>query len=174
MRQVLGFLFGCMVVLCFQAQGFGANVGKVGMVDMERFQGKSKAFDKVRQELKAKFDGLQQKLDKEKDELLKVEEEFKKQSMMLSLDAKEDKRKDLEKKQRQYKFMADEFTREMKDAELEVRKRVGKEVEKVVGEIGKKEGYTIILERSTFGLLYYDAAIDITDQVVKAYDQTNK
>jgi outer membrane protein len=174
MRQVLGFLFVCTVVLCFQAQGFGANVGKVGVVDMETFQEKSKAFEKVRQELKAKFDGLQQKLDKEKDELLKVEEEFKKQSMMLSLDAKEDKRKDLEKKQRQYKFMADEFTREMKDAELEVRKRVGKEVEKVVGEIGKKEGYTIILERSTFGLLYYDAAIDITDQVVKAYDQTNK
>ena len=174
MRQVLGFLFVCTVVLCFQAQGFGANVGKVGMVDMERFQEKSKAFDKVRQELKAKFDGLQQKLDKEKDELVKVEEEFKKQSMMLSLDAKEDKKKDLDKKRRHYKFMADEFTREMEDAKLEATKHVGKEVEKVVGQIGKKEGYVIILEKRTIGLLYYDGSIDITDQVVKAYDQMTK
>jgi Skp family chaperone for outer membrane proteins len=32
----------------------------------------------------------------------------------------------------------------------------------------------MIMERRTIGLLYYDNAIDITDQVIKAYDQLKK
>ena len=39
--------------------------------------------------------------------------------------------------------------------------------------IGEKEGYTIILERRTLGLLYFNNAIDITDRVTDAYDKQN-
>ena len=53
---------------------------------------------------------MQQKLNDERNALAKLDDEFKKQSMMLSLDAQEDKKRELEKKQRQFKFMYDEFT----------------------------------------------------------------
>jgi len=77
----------------------------------------------------------------------------------------------LEKKKRHYKYLVEEFTREMKDAELEATRRVGKEVEKVVMEIGKREGYLMIIERRMAGLLYFDDTHDITEEVIKAYDQ---
>ncbi|MBW2125392.1 MAG: OmpH family outer membrane protein [Deltaproteobacteria bacterium] len=44
-------------------------------------------------------------------------------------------------------------------------------MEKIVEKIGKTQGYTIILERRTLGLVYYKDSIDITDQVVAAYDK---
>jgi len=103
----------------------------------------------------------------------KLDEELKKQSMMLSLDAQEDKKRELEKKQRQFKFMYDEFSQEMKDTEMEAIKKVMKELEKVVEKIGEKEGYTIILERRTLGLLYFNNTIDLTDRVTDAYDKLN-
>jgi len=90
---------------------------------------------------------------------------------MLSLDAKEDKQKELTKKKRHYKYLAEEFTREMKEAEIEATNKFGKEIEKVVEKIGKRDAYTLILGKRTMGLVYYDNAIDITDEVIKAYDQ---
>ena len=59
----------------------------------------------------------------------------------------------------------------MKEAELEVTRRVVVQLEKVVEKIAAREGYTLILERRTVGLIYRDPAIDITDQVTEAYDK---
>ncbi len=131
-------------------------------------------FQKTSSILKKKFDTMQQKLDTEKKALLRLEEDFRKQSMMLSLDAQEDKKRELEKKKRYYKYLYEDFTQEMKAVEVEATKKIGKELKAVVEKIGKKEGYTIILEKRTLGLLYYSEAIDITDQVTKAYDKTKK
>jgi Skp family chaperone for outer membrane proteins len=37
--------------------------------------------------------------------------------------------------------------------------------------MAKRDGYTLILEQGAVGLIYYNDAIDITDQVTKAYDR---
>jgi outer membrane protein len=91
----------------------------------------------------------------------------------LSLDAKEDKEMELGKKSRHYKYMYEEVTQEMKNAEYEATKSVGKEIEKIVEKIGQTDGYSLILEEGTMGLIYFNSAMDITDRVTKAYDATN-
>ena len=114
---------------------------------------------------------MQKKLDDQKRSLITLEEEFKKQSMMLSLDAKDDKRRELEKKRRYYKYLYEDFTQEMKNIEAEATKKIGTELEAIVRKIGEKEGYMLILEKRTVGLIYYGNAIDITDIVTEAYDR---
>jgi len=171
MKQMFGLLVGMLVVLFFHHAAYCAEPSKIGVVDMQRFQDHSKNFQQIKQKLKTKYEDLQKKLDEEKGELVRLEEEFKKQSMMLSLDAKEDKAKELEKKRRYYKYLAEEYTQQMKDAELEARREVVKELEKVVEKIGQKGGYLMVLERRTLGLIYYNDAIDITDKVIQAYDE---
>jgi len=138
---------------------------------MKELQQNSVKFQKVREELKKRFNALQKKLDGERAQIAKIEEELRKQSMMLSLDAKEDKEMELGKRTRHYKYMYGEVTQEMKDAEFEATRKVGKEIEKVVEKIAQKESYTIILEAGTMGLIYSDDAIDITKQVTEAYDK---
>jgi len=171
MRYFFPSILGIIIILAFQCHSLGAEYGKTAVVDIKEFQKNSRAFQKTREILKNKFETLQKKLDEEKRKLLKIEEEFQKQSMMLSLDAQEDKQKELEKKRRYYKYLYEDLAQEMKDAEIEATKKVGKELEKIVTEIGKKEGYILILERRTVGLIYYDDSIDITDQVTKLYDK---
>jgi len=165
-----GIIFLSILLLSLTGTALAVDTAKVGIIDMQKFQQESKKFQKVRADLKKKFESLQKKLDKEKAELAKIEEEFKKQSMMLSLDAKEDKQKEMERKQRYYKYLYTEYTQEMKDAELDARKKVGKEVEKIVGSMGDKGDYVLIFERQAPGLIYYNHALDITEKVVKAYD----
>jgi outer membrane protein len=174
MKKLFILAAGVFLILGFQHQAFCAGGNKFGVVDIEKFQGQSKSFQKIREGLQQKFASLQKKLDEKKNELIEIENELKKQSMMLSLDAKEDKAKELEKKRRHFKYLADDFTQEMKQAQLEARRSLGKELEKVVEKIGKKEGYTMIMEKRTVGLVYFDNALDITDQVIREYDKMKK
>jgi outer membrane protein len=160
-------------MVSLQPTTLAAQTVKVGVVDLQKLQKNSKAFQKASLGVKKKFDDMQQKLNDERNALAKLEDEFKKQSMMLSLDAQEDKKRELEKKQRQFKFMYDEYSQDMKDTEMEAIKKVMKELEKIVEKMGEKEGYTIILERRTLGLLYFNNTIDLTDRVTDAYDKQN-
>jgi len=173
MKGLIGVLLGLLTMVFLQPAPLAAQNVKVGVVDLQKFQKNSKAFQKASVGVKKKFDDMQQKLSDERNTVAKLDEELKKQSMMLSLDAQEDKKRELEKKQRQFKFMYDEFSQEMKDTEMEAIKKVMKELEKVVEKIGEKEGYTIILERRTLGLLYFNNTIDLTDRVTDAYDKLN-
>ena len=174
MKRLLAVSLGVLIAFMASGSAFGADTLKVGVVDIQQFQKTSKEFQKIGTKLKQKFDQLQKKLEQEKMTLQKLEEEFTKQSLMLSLDAKEDKKRELEKKRRHYKYLYEDYTAEMKDAQDEATRTVGKELETAVSKIGEKEKYTLILERRTVGLLYFADKIDITDQVVKIYDQMKK
>jgi len=168
----ISLLFFCIsLVFCLQNKIVWAGGVKIGVLDMKELQQNSVKFQKVREGLKVRFNALQMKLDGERAQIAKIEEELRKQSMMLSLDAKEDKEMELGKRTRHYKYMYGEVTQEMKDAEFEATRKVGKEIEKVVEKIAQKESYTIILEAGTMGLIYSDDAIDITKQVTEAYDK---
>ena len=176
MKSLVVLFMGALIVFFLggyaqAAQAASAGV-KMGVVDLQKFQKNSKAFQKAGAGVKKKFDEMQQKLDQERDALSKLEDEFKKQSTMLSLDAQEDKKKELERKRRQYKFMYDEFSQEMKDTEVEAIKKIMQELEKVVSKMAEKEGYTLILEKRTLGLIYSSDAIDITDRVTETYDKS--
>jgi outer membrane protein len=168
-RTMLGIVV-LLGLFCFQAGPALAADIKIGVVDIAEFQDKSVSFQQIRTKLKTKFEALQKKLEDEKNALLKLEEDFRKQNMMLSLDAKDDKKRELDKKRRYYKYLYEDLSEQMKDSERDATRRVLKELEGVVQEIAKKDGYTLILERSTPGMIHVDNSINITDQVIKAYD----
>ncbi len=171
MRKKFIILIGCAAILFFCMQSAWADAVKVGVLNMKTLQQNSLAFQKVRDGLKKKFDALQKKLEGEKAQIQKLQEDLQKQSMMLSLDAKQDKQREMEERTRHYNYVYGEVTQEMKDAEQDATRKVGSEIEKVVQKIAEKEKYTIILEAGAVGLVYYNNAIDITDQVTKAYDE---
>ncbi len=153
---------------------YGADASKIGVVDLQRCITESIEGKKIYQELKKKKDEMQKKLDVKQEELLKMKEEIEKQSMMLSVDAREDKEKTYERKRREFKYYYDDLSEEMMKAEQEARKNILAELEKVVADIGAKEKYSMIFERRSGGIMYIDKAIDITSDVLKAYDQTKK
>jgi outer membrane protein len=172
MKKVFVLAIVLAIVCFFRASLVSAQTVKIAVIDLQKFQKTSKSFQKAGAGFKKKLEGLQKKLDDERNAVAKLEEDFKKQSMMLSLDAQEDKRRELEKKRRYYKYLYDEFSQEMKETETESIKKVMEELQKVVAKIGQKQGYTLIVEKRTPGLIYFNKATDITDQVIEAYDKS--
>jgi outer membrane protein len=173
MKTLIYVSLALFTLVFLEPAPLAAQSVKIGVVDLQKFQKNSKAYQKASLTLKKKFDDMQQKLNDERNALSKLDEEFRKQSMMLSLDAQEDKKRELDKKQREVKYMYDEYTQEMKDTEVEAMKKIMKELQKILDKIGEKEGYTIILEQRTVGLMYFNKALDLTDRVIDAYDKQN-
>lgn len=174
MKSVLGMVLVLFALVTLQAPAFSAQATKVGVVDLQEFQKNSRAYQKITADIQKNVETLQRKLEEEKRALMKLEDEFQKQSMMLNLDAQEDKRRELEKKRRYYKYLQEDFTQELKSIEVDTVKKIMSELEVIVKEIGEKEGYTLILEKRALGLIYYDKAIDITDRLTKAYDKVKQ
>jgi outer membrane protein len=171
MKRVLLMVLALITLFFVQTGLTAAQPVKIAVINLDKFQQTSKAFQKTAAAMKNKFEELQKKLDDERNTLAKLEEDFKKQSMMLSIDAQEDKKRELDKKRRYYKYLHDEFTQEMKDSEAEAIRKIMNELEKVVEKLAENEGYTLILERRTMGLVYYSKAVDITDRVIETYDR---
>ena len=167
-RLTLVFFF----FLLFCGNAFAGPV-KVGVVDMEEFRKQSVSFQKTFTKMKKKADEMHAKLNQEKTAIEKMEQDFQKQKLMLNLDAQEDKQLALEKKKRYYKYLYEDFSFEMKAAEVETQKRIGRLLNKIVRTIGEKEGYTLVLEKRAPGLIYYSDAIDMTNKLIQIYDKEN-
>lgn len=156
------------------SHAMGASAQKIGTVDIQKFQQKSKAFQVTSARIKEKYEAMQKTLEEERKALQKLEEDFQKQSMMLSLDAHEDKKRELDRKKRYVKYLMEDFSQEVKEIDRENTKRILKELEKIIQKIGKDGGYTVIFEKNTIGLIYASDATDVTDRVVQLYDSMKK
>jgi len=174
MKNFMGLIVGIVFLLGFQLNAFSGDVIKIGVVDLQKLQRDSSAFQKLSESYMKALDSKKQEFEKEKASMLALEEEMRKQNMMLSLDAKESKMKEYGKKGRHLKYLENELRQEAKEAEMELKRSVLIGIAKVVGDIGKKESYTLILEKGSSGFLYSNDSIDITDRVIKAYDQLNR
>jgi outer membrane protein len=71
-----------------------------------------------------------------------------------------------------------DYQRFLEDQEIEMRriyeqglKELQMEITPVMNEMAKREGYSLVLNKIQSGIVYADDAIDITDKLVKEYDQ---
>jgi outer membrane protein len=174
MRKYLFPLF-VLITLCFlPVSAIGADSVKIGTVDLQRCIMESIEGKRVKNELQKKKNNMQVKLDERQKKLLQLKEELEKQSMMLSMDAKEDKAKEFERQRREFKYFYDDINDQMRKAETEVKKLLLEDLEKVIKDIGDKGNFTLIFERRSGGIMYMQKTVDVTDEVIKAYDLRKK
>jgi len=170
------FLFSAIIIVILLAYNvvLAEDFARVGLIDLQRCLKESKEGQKVFQILKKKKDDLQRRLNTRQRELLELRKELDKQAMMLSLDAQENKKKTIERKTRELEYLYKDLNEEMARAQGKEQQRIFKELEKIIEKIGSEEKYTLIMEKRAGGVLYCSESIDITDQVIKAYDQMNE
>ncbi|MBF0566776.1 MAG: OmpH family outer membrane protein [Nitrospirae bacterium] len=49
--------------------------------------------------------------------------------------------------------------------------QVFKDLDAILKDLARKEGYTIIFEKNTAGIAYYNASIDVTDKILSLYNK---
>jgi outer membrane protein len=162
-------LFSALVIFLHQNVLAAENL-KIGVLDLQRCIDQSNEGKRIYQSLKKKHEAMQKRLDEKQKELVQLQKEIEKQSLMLTLDAKEDKQKEFERKRRDLGYLLQDLNEEMKKAEMTARQRVLEDLDSIIQKIAEKDGYDMILEKRSGGIMFTSDSLDITDQVIKEYN----
>ncbi len=168
-----GFLFSAIIIVILLTHNvtLGEDFIKVGLIDIQRCLEESKEGQKVLGLLKKKKDVLQRQLDTKQKKLLELRKELEKQSMMLTMNAQEDKRRIIERRTRELEYFFKDLNEDMRKAQEKEKQRMLEELGKVIEKVGSEENFTFIIEKRAGGVLYWADSIDITEKVIRAYEQ---
>ena len=161
------------LILMISLLSFGAAAAKVGMVDIQRILVSVDEGKRVRGKLEKMFKDRQKKLEKEKKALQKLQENFKKQTMVMSDKAKAKKEREIQEKIIGLQQMSMQYQNEMQAEENKNKGPILKKISGVVETYSKKEGYEMVFGAST-APIYVKEAKDITADVIKAYNKKHK
>lgn len=144
---------------------------KVGVVDLMKALNESDSGKKAKGELESLIKSKQSVLDQKGKEIEKMKSDLEKQSSVLSAEAKKTKEEDLEKMLREYQRLVQDSQNEVKKKEGELTGGILKEIRVVVEKIGEEGDYTIILENAEGLVLFSKKEINLTDAVIKKYNE---
>jgi outer membrane protein len=166
-----------VVLAAVMAAAFGlaglaeAQATKIAFVNFQTFSQKSKRYTAERKKLGDLAQLKTNDLEKKKDELLNLQEELKRQGQMLNDDTRNAKIKEIGIKEMEFKLAEQQAKNLLQNEEREAMERLRGEMKKIIDAIRAEQKYTFIFD--AVALLSADEALDITDQVVTAYDASH-
>lgn len=168
------FLLLASLVVFSSQNVFAAPDFSVAYVDiqkaLETSRAGSRAQKKYEKEIKSAQDGLRTK----KKELEKKQAAFLKQKSSLNADARAKKQEELISLEKDLKRSLEDAQDNLQRTNSSLISDLVTDLRKIVKEVGKEKGYTIIFERGGTGVLYADNDIDITELVVERFDARKK
>lgn len=169
MRNLLKYLVLSTVIMAMPVLAQAAD--KIGVVNSQDVVMNSEAGKRAMQELQNKANAKQQELTRQSDELKKMDENFRKQSVTLSAEAKAKMQGEMEAK---FKKMMDDqntFNQQMGQEQTKVLEPLMKIFDQVVADYAKKNGFAIIIERRA---VLYPGSLDVTTDITKDFEAAAK
>ena len=160
-------------LLLLSVPAFAAN--KFAYVDLQKALNLSKAGVQAKGEIAELAKKYETEFKIKQGEFLKMKGELEKQAALLSDTAKQEKIKE-------YQENATELQKFQQDAQRNLQQEDGKRTQEILKDLtailkkfGTEGKYTMIFERSESGLVYVDEKLeDLTDELIKAYDESKK
>ena len=168
----VGFITAALMLL------LGGNVARsdaagsrIGYVDVQRVIVRSVAGVAAREQLEKDKVAMQKDVDNRKVEVDKLREEMEKKGLVLSAESRREKEETLQRKVRDLRRLAEDLEKELQKKEQAATQKILQELTGIIEKMGKERGFLLIVERRSGGVIYGDPEGDVTDEVIKLYDQ---
>ncbi len=163
---LLTFMFG------FSGLAAAADV-KVAVVDFQRALNEVNEAAGVRAKLESMYGDRKAAIEKMQTALETKKTELEKQSTILSDSARKAKEEDFMKSQVEFQQTYSRYEGEMQQAYYAAMQDFIDKMKKIAVAIGQEKGYTVVLEATEGGVVYWSDGIDITDELIKRYNAAN-
>jgi len=170
-QRFLGLTLTVLVAsLSLAGPGLAADDNSIGVVDIEQAITATEEGKAARDELERKVREAEAQLQPMVDQLKQMFEEVEAKQFVLSEDA-----------MRQKQLEVAELRNKIENRKREVEGQLQVDRERLIGplreklnaiilDLGRKEGFAMIIQRGTPGVMYTREALDITDKVVAAFN----
>ena len=167
MKRMIGLVLAATLLCAAPAL---ANDLKIGYVDMQQALNTCAAGKDAKEKIAKTVKEYKGTIEARQKDLDKLRSELEKQSSVLSEDARAAKEQDYQQKVKDFQRFTKDIQDELQQKDAAFTHKILEQLFKLVKEIGKKEGYTMVFERGQGGVIYADAKVDLTDHLIKTYD----
>jgi outer membrane protein len=165
MRRI-GILAAALIVAAAASGGASAAESfKIGVVNVEKVLETSTTGKTVQAELKAQKDKLEGDLKQRANEIQEMEKRLQREAAVMSKESREEKEREFRIKASDFQAMQKKYRGDLQDLERKLMSELKKEIEGLLAEIGRRDGYTMII--SNLGVLYNQPAVDLTDRLIQ-------
>ncbi len=158
----------CLIATTALSAAARAQSLKLAYVDVQRAIQETEEGKAARGRLKTEFEQRRAQLDKKSSDLEKMQQEYEKQAPVLSDDAKRKKQEEFQKALLEARKSAGDLQEDMNRQEQQAMGNILQRLQQVVAEIAERESISFVLDKG--GLLYAPAAADVTNEVVRRYN----
>ncbi len=167
-KYEMTFLIFCLSFLgCGQAAA--ADIAKIGVVDLQRTLETCEPGKSAQAEIKKNMDSMGEDLKIKGAEIEQLRMQLEREAMVMSKEKREEKEREFRIKLNDLKSLEKRYRSDMQNLNQKLITGLRDEVLTLVEEIGKKEGYLLIIDNRT--VMYAPASIDITDQIIKLMNE---
>ncbi len=150
-----------------------ADPVKIGVMNVQKILSLSTVGKKAKVKVEEKIKGLQAKFKTEEEELNNLQKEIEKKSSAWSKEKKDEKVREFKKKRRELQAKSEDARFEVKQLQDKELGPILKQLEKIVEEYGIKNGYAMIFDIKS-GVIYFHKAVDVSDDIIAALNNTTK
>jgi outer membrane protein len=151
---------------------------KMGVIDPQVVLEKSKAGKRALDGLREYVATRQKLLSRDEEELRNSEKQLKEQASKLSETDKKEKETSFRSKIQDYQKRAQEFNQELQGKQKELVDDYMKKIAVATQSVADKGGYQLVLDKGSEQtvkiVIFNKDTIDLTEQVIKEFDRTNK
>ncbi len=160
-------VFFTLLITSFLLTGvsFGADVAKIGIVDFQRIFETSTAGKSVKAEITKEGKRMKSALEKKGGEIEELKKRIEREAVVMSKEMREEKEREFRIKVNDIKMLQKKYEKELQRIQKRLVNKIKKDVFGIVQEVGKSEGYLLVIEK--IGVLYAPNTIDITDKMIK-------
>ena len=146
---------------------------KVGTVDLQKALQTVKKGKAAKAELEKEFQEKKKKIDAEQENIRKLSEEFQKKTLVLSEKARAEKGAQIQQKIGAWQELVQKSQAEMSGREADMTRPILEGLKNIGADVAKKKNLEMLFEQNSSGLIFAADKTDVTDDVIKAYDEKN-
>ncbi len=148
-----------------------AQTTKIAFVDLEYALNNVDEGKKAKVVLEQNYKQKKAELETQSQNLIRMENELKSQTLVLSDEARRKREQELEEAVTKYEQDKKRAFEEWQKKEASLTRDLLGGLTEIVQEIGKEGGYTFILERHDASVLYAQDNVDLTKQVIDRFNK---
>ena len=145
-----------------------ADVAKIGVVDIQKVLMTSSAGKLAKAQINKKAREMENNLTVKKEEIEKLKETLEREALVMDKETRGERERDIRIKINDIKSLKNKYENDLKKIEANVVKRIQADVRVIIQELGKKGGYLLIIFNNV--VLYSPTSIDVTDELIQAYN----
>lgn len=159
-----------VVLLTLLVLALPAFAQKIGYVDLQRALNNSAAGAAAKQLMSEQVKQYEAEFTQKQDEVMRMKTDLEKQAALLSDTARAEREREYQKRVTDLQRFQKDIQEELQIKDSEYTSRIINELFDVLQQIGKEQGYAMVIEKNEGAVIFADPSVDLTDDLIKAYD----